>query len=243
MPGMDGLELGQRIKSDPELNQTIMVMVTSIGQRGNTTTLKEMGFAGYLSKPVRQSHLHDCLQLVLGRAGTVDSHQTDIVTKYTVVESASRGIRILLAEDNLINQKVAQSILKKLGYKSDVVMNGLEAVRALELIPYDLVLMDCLMPELDGYDATAMIRDANSNVINRAVPIIAMTASAMTGDREKCLEAGMNDYLTKPVKKDELGEMIGKWINKKSTDETNMASPQEIVLVPEPIHGSLRACA
>jgi signal transduction histidine kinase/HPt (histidine-containing phosphotransfer) domain-containing protein/FixJ family two-component response regulator len=122
------------------------------------------------------------------------------------------GVRILLAEDNAINQRVAQSMLGKLGYRADVAANGLEAIRALELIDYDLVLMDCQMPEMDGFTATAMIRDAGSRVLNHAVPIIAMTANAMKGDRELCLGAGMNDYLTKPVKKEALAEVLDAWL-------------------------------
>ena len=128
-----------------------------------------------------------------------------------MAELADRSIRILLAEDNIINQKVAQSILGKLGCKADVVANGLEAVRALELIDYDIVLMDCQMPEMDGYQATAMIRNPDSKVLNHKVTIIAMTANAMKGDKEHCIEAGMNDYLSKPVKKDELAELLVKW--------------------------------
>jgi signal transduction histidine kinase/DNA-binding response OmpR family regulator len=220
MPIVDGLELGRLIKADPMLQKTIMVMVTSLGQRGDAAMLTEIGFAGYLSKPVRQSQLKDCLRLVLGRAVTEGSSRSDIVTKYTVTEASSQCARILLAEDNVVNQKVAQSLLKKLGYKSDVVKNGLEAIKALELRRYDLVLMDCLMPELDGYEATGMIRDGNSAVKDHAVPIIAMTASAMTGDREKCLSAGMDDYLAKPVNKEELSKVIEKWINQRSSDET-----------------------
>ncbi len=225
MPTMDGQELGQRIKSDPDLKSTIMVMVTSLGQRGDATILNQIGFDGYLSKPVRQSQLYECLSLVLGRA---DSHSgpSGIVTRFTVAEAGNRGVRILLAEDNVINQKVAQSILNKLGFKSDIAVNGLEAVRALELINYDLVLMDCMMPQMDGYDATAEIRSPSSHVINHAVPIIAMTGNAMKGDREKCLGAGMNDYLTKPVKKEELNILIHKWLqgNKSDADPARLES-------------------
>lgn len=215
MPGMDGLELGRRIKADPQLSATMMVMITSLGQRGDAALLEQIGFVGYLSKPVRQSHLHDCIAMVLGRAEQLSGDAAaarGIVTRYTIAESARLGVRILLAEDNVINQKVAQNMLNKLGYKVDVVANGREAVRALQLIDYDLVLMDCLMPEMDGYAATALIRDPASKVLNYAVPVIAMTANAMVGDRDTCIEAGMNDYLSKPVKKEELDEILGKWL-------------------------------
>jgi len=215
MPGMDGLELARRIKADLKVASTAMIMITSIGQRGDAVTLEKIGFKGYLAKPVRQSQLHDCIFLVLGRKSSVlESQQLPqgIVTRYTVAEYAEQRVRILLAEDNIINQKVAQNILNKLGYKADVVANGLEAVRALELINYDLVLMDCQMPEMDGFEATKAIRIQSSKVHNHNVPIIAMTANAMKGDREECIEAGMNDYLAKPVKKDELAFVLDKWL-------------------------------
>ena len=126
-------------------------------------------------------------------------------------QAVARSRRILLAEDNPINQKIAVITLNKLGHSVDVVANGIEAVRALESTGYDLVLMDCMMPEMDGFEATAMIRDPESKVLNHKVPIIAMTANAMKGDRENCIEAGMDDYLTKPVKKDALAAVIEKW--------------------------------
>ena len=224
MPGINGLELGRRIKADPLLKSTLMIMVKSLGQRGDVAALEQIGFAGYLTKPVRQSQLYDCIGLVLERADQTSLNQTSevletsevsrgLVTRHTVAESAKQGIRILLAEDNIINQKVAQTLLNKLGYKADVVADGQEAVRALELINYDLVLMDCQMPEMNGFEATAMIRSASSEVKNHAVPIIAMTANAMKKDRDECLEAGMDDYLSKPVKKDELSEVLRKWLN------------------------------
>jgi two-component system, sensor histidine kinase len=139
----------------------------------------------------------------------------------------SRGAKILLAEDNVINQKVALSILNKLGFKADVVANGLEAVHALEMVDYDLVLMDCMMPELDGFEATAMIRSHASEVINSRVPIIAMTANAMKGDREACLAAGMDDYLSKPVKMEELSMVLEKWLKRGATRESDSDMPAD----------------
>ena len=226
LPGMDGLQLGRRIKADPLLESTLMIMVKSLGQRGDAAALEQSGFTGYLTKPVRQSQLYDCIVLVLERAKQNSQYQTSgatktskiaktasgLVTRHTVAESSKHGARILLAEDNVINQKVAQALLNRLGYRADIVANGKEAVRALELINYDLVLMDCQMPEMNGFEATAMIRSESSKVSNHAVPIIAMTANAMAGDRDECIEAGMNDYLSKPVKKDELAAVLGKWL-------------------------------
>ena len=212
MPGMDGMELGRRIKADPLIESTLMIMVTSLAKRGDVALLQQIGFVGYLPKPARQAQLHDCIAIALGMAFQSSSDVSKgMVTKHTVADVAQRGIRILLAEDNIINQKVAQSILGKIGYKADVVANGLEAVSALEMINYDVVLMDCEMPEMDGFQATAMIRDPKSKVLNHKVPIIAMTANAMKGDREKCIEAGMDDYLSKPVKKEVLAAVLEKW--------------------------------
>jgi CheY-like chemotaxis protein len=158
----------------------------------------------------------------------VSSDPQGIITRHTVAEYSEHSIRILLAEDNIINQKVAQNLLNKLGYKSDVVADGQEAVLALELINYDLVLMDCMMPEMDGFAATAIIRNQASNVLNHAVPIIAMTANAMIGDREACLEAGMNDYLVKPVKKQELAEMIERWIRRSNHENSTIDINREM---------------
>ena len=221
MPGIDGLEIGRRIKADPLLNETLMIMVKSLGQRGDAALLEQAGFTGYLTKPIRQSQLYDCIALVMGRSNQTFFRQTPdvsrgaqgIVTRHTIAENFKhKPSRILVAEDNIINQKVTQALLKSLGYKADVVANGLEAVHSLELINYDLVLMDCQMQEMDGFAATAMIRDSGSKVLNHDVPIVAMTANAMTEDREACLESGMNDYLSKPVKKAELAKMFAKWL-------------------------------
>lgn len=214
MPGMDGSELGRRIKADHQLEPTLMIMVTSLAQRGDAATLQNIGFTGYLPKPVREKQLHGCIAIVLGRGNNASKN---IVTQYTGKktvphdEAPKSGTRILLVEDHITNQKVAQIILGKLGYKADVAANGREAVRALELINYDLVLMDCMMPEMNGYEATALIRDSMSKVLNHKVPIIAMTANALKGEREACIKVGMDDFLSKPVKKDELALMLEKW--------------------------------
>jgi signal transduction histidine kinase/CheY-like chemotaxis protein len=213
-PGMNSSELGRRIKEEPLLKSTLMIMLVGAGQRGDAAAFKQIGFDGYLVKPVRQAQLHGCIALLLERAmaPALEQKSPRIVTRQTVSEYAEQSIRILLAEDNIINQKVALKMLSGLGYKADVVANGLETVRALELINYDLVLMDCMMPEMDGYEATAVIRNPDSSVLNHAVPIIAVTANAMKGDREQCIEAGMDDYLAKPMKKNALVEVLEKWI-------------------------------
>jgi len=213
LPGMEGCELGKRIKNDPLLKSTLMIMLTGAAKRGDAASLKQIGFDGYLVKPVRQEQLYSCIALLLERAIIPDlEHQPQgIITRHTVAEHSEHGIRILLAEDNAINQKVAMKMLSGLGVKADAVINGLEAVRALELINYDLVLMDCMMPEMDGYEATAVIRNPDSLIKNHAVPIIAVTANAMAGDREICLQAGMDDYMPKPIKKGDLAAMIEKW--------------------------------
>ena len=121
-------------------------------------------------------------------------------------------VRILLVEDNPVNQRVALAMLKKLGFQTDVVANGREAVKALQTVPYDLVLMDCQMPEMDGFEATRAVRQKESAASSPCIPIIAMTASAMQADREKCLQAGMSDFIAKPVQQGELAEMLARWL-------------------------------
>jgi len=159
--------------------------------------------------------------------------RTSAVSTPHEAKAVLQDARILLAEDNTINQKVAKSILGKLGCKADVVADGLEAVRALEMINYDLVLMDCMMPEMDGFEATAVIRDPASKVLNHNVPVIAMTANAMKGDREACLEAGMDDYLSKPVKKEDLSMVLQKWLNPEAREQNTGAAPAEKAGAPQ----------
>jgi CheY-like chemotaxis protein len=182
-----------------------------MGRRGDVSRIKELGFSAYLSKPVKQSQLYDCLVSVLGQGKLPrEVPSKEVITRHSVAETRRRKIRILVAEDNPVNQIVAVKCLEKFGYRADAVANGLEAIRALETTTYDLVLMDVQMPEMDGFEATKKIRDPSSAVRNHAIPIVAMTANAMKGDRERCLEVGMDDYVSKPVKSAELAEKIEK---------------------------------
>ncbi|MDS4022818.1 MAG: response regulator [Candidatus Competibacter sp.] len=213
MPEVDGAELGRRIKASPAIGRSQLIMMTSMGQHGDAAMLEQIGFSAYLTKPLRQSQLRECLVLVMGYAARTDEPSSRrIVTRHVIAESAEQRVRILLAEDNPVNQRVALALLKKLGYQVDAVANGLEAIAALRNIAYDLVLMDCQMPEMDGYEATRRIRDPESGAIWPTIPIVAMTANAMKGDREKCLEAGMNDYIAKPVQKGELADTLRHWL-------------------------------
>ncbi len=140
-------------------------------------------------------------------------------------EKPFHNVRILVAEDNPINQRVAHAMIKKQGYQVDIVANGQETIEALRLIPYDLVLMDCQMPEMDGFEATRLIRRAESKVLNCNIPIIAMTASAMKGDKEKCLQAGMNDFIAKPVRMIELERMLAAWLGERGQEDQSSESP------------------
>ena len=211
MPGMDGEGLGRAIRAIPSLNEVLLVMMSSVGQRGDAERLKSAGFSGYLNKPVKQADLHDCLATVLGvntegQAG--GREHAVLVTRHSIRDDERSRYRILLAEDNAINQKVALKMFEKLGYRADAVSNGLEAVKAAEQRPYDLIFMDVQMPEMDGFEATAAIRALEKKLGRSQTPVIAMTAHAMKGDRERCLEHGMNDYVSKPVQPDALLEAI-----------------------------------
>jgi len=212
MPEMDGAELGRRIKADPLLSQTLMIMLTSQGMRGDASEVKRIGFSAYLTKPVRRSLLFDCMVTVLSRKEQPSQtlQRPPLVTRHSLNEQKARKVRILLVEDNLVNQTLALTLLKRFGFMADVVGNGKLALGALASTAYDLVLMDVQMPEMDGLEATRRIRDGRGRVLNSKLPIVAMTAHAMIGDREKCLEAGMTDYISKPIKPDTLLETIEK---------------------------------
>ncbi len=212
MPGINGEILGKKIKGSKILKDTILVMMTSIGDHGDAAKMKQAGFTAYLTKPVKQTILYDSLVMVLNLKKIPEKKEEPaLIARHSVAENKRRKKRILLAEDNIINQKDAMKILEKFGFRVDAVTNGEEAISSLASLPYDLVLMDCQMPVMDGYKASKKIREADSNVANHEIPIIAMTTNALKDDREKCFSAGMDDYISKPVNPNKLKELIEKW--------------------------------
>lgn len=199
MPVITGEELGQRIKADPYLKETRLIMITSLGERGDAQRLLQIGFSGYLSKPVRREQLRRCMETVMNYARTQPGAEGILVTSHLLAEHRQGSRKILVVEDNAVNRKVARGIIEKLGFSVELVSNGREALETLRRNKFDLVIMDCQMPEMDGYEATTMLRNPSNGILDPNVPVIAMTANAMKGDREKCLEAGMGDYVSKPV--------------------------------------------
>ncbi len=199
MPDCDGAELGKIIVQDESIRSTRLILLTSSGQRSDGQLFADIGFAGYLLKPVTQRDLTECLILAL--ANTADSwhlQSQPIITRHALrAQRARSGNRILLAEDNPVNQKLAVRLLEKLDYRVDVVADGRAAVAAWQTGTFDLILMDCQMPVMDGYAASREIRKIEAG--GRHIPIVALTAHAMKGDEEKCRAAGMDDYLTKPI--------------------------------------------
>jgi len=212
MPHQDGEALGRRIRAAPRLSHTKLVLATSSGARDEETRAMAAGFDAYLVKPVRQSALFDCLADVCGRpgAGQGGGGQAPVARRRPCAPAAEtaggRHLRILLAEDNQVNQLLASIMLQREGHRVDVAHNGQEAVVAVRQFPYDLVLMDVNMPEMDGVQATAQIRTLDEPLCR--IPIVAMTANAMKGDRERYLAAGMDDYVSKPIDKNKLFAVI-----------------------------------
>lgn len=222
MPNMDGLELARQIKSDPRISATRLVLLTSVGQRGDARKAQHAGIAAYLTKPIRQTLLYECLSVVLGsvsEAGAPTTQQaTSIITRHSLSEAQTRTKPVILVvDDNPVNQKVAANMLEKLGYRVNVAANGREAVESIARIPYALVFMDCQMPEMDGLEATRAIRGQEErqcragNDLSR-LPVIAMTANAMQEDRDRCLASGMDDFLSKPVIKKALEAVLIRWL-------------------------------
>ena len=221
MPGMDGFELAEKVIKSPYGAGLEIIGLTSSGQPGDAERCRKMGISGYLQKPARMAELFDAILMVLGRR---TDDPPSLVTRHRV-QDARKTFYILLAEDNPINRKVAFEVLKKRGHRVTMVANGLEALKAFEREPFDLILMDVQMPEMDGFAATREIRkleaSPGSSIADRRspIPIVAMTAHALKGDREKCLEAGMDDYVSKPVKAEVLYRVIENLVSTREKDD------------------------
>ena len=215
LSGPDGFESATLLKGDPATAGVQVVILTRAGRRGDGSAAQALGIEAYLTKPLRQMQLLDCLCFLFSRMAPLNmpaaTTGSPLITRHTLAESRTSGItRVLLAEDNAINQKVACKMLEKLGCRVDVVCNGQEAVAAHERTPYPIIFMDCQMPEMDGMEATALIR--NMEGASAHTPIVAMTANAMKGDRETCLAAGMDDYVAKPIRPKDLQLLLDKWL-------------------------------
>jgi PAS domain S-box-containing protein len=217
MPGCDGATLGKTIIAEHSLRGARLILLTSSGQRGDGRIFSELGFAGYLLKPVSHRDLTDCLMMVLGTQAEGWRMSTQpMITRHALRTQRLHGSRhILLAEDNVVNQKVACRILEKLGYRVDVAVDGQAAFTAWQSGRYHLILMDCQMPVMDGYETTRKIREHEA--AGQRIPIIALTAHAMKGADNECLAAGMDDYLSKPIDREQLQKCLNRWLGESGT--------------------------
>jgi PAS domain S-box-containing protein len=204
MPDVDGFTLAEMIKQDPDLGSTVIMMLTSGGRTGDVSRCEDLGVASYLLKPVKQSELFDAVAMALGITAAEDAEELAVSVTRPVIPSA---LHVLLAEDSLVNQKLAVGLLEKHGHRVEVVGDGRAALAAVESKRYDLVLMDIQMPEMDGLEATRAIR-IRERKRGGHIPIVAMTAHAMKGDRERCLDSGMDGYVAKPIRAKELFDTI-----------------------------------
>lgn len=223
MPEIDGLELARTIRTTPSLNKVRLVLLTSVGQRGDGELARAAGINAYLTKPVRESHLFDCLRTVMGQQPRL-AHPP-LITQHTLAEVQHQSQpRILVVEDNVVNQKLIVLLLEKLGYRADIASNGEEALEAVANLPYAIVLMDCQMPVMDGFEATAQIRQRDRQE-NAHTPIIAVTAHTLKGDRERCLAAGMDAYISKPINLDVLETTLARWLPATQTVPVSPVGP------------------
>jgi CheY-like chemotaxis protein len=224
MPKMDGFSLVERLKHDPIVCTSTIMMLTSGGQSGDAKRCEELGIAAYLLKPVRQNELREAIARVL--SARESSETSPLITRYTLRDKAHTGktLKILLAEDNPVNQKLARRMLEKRNHTVTVVGNGREALAALENHSYDLVLMDMQMPEMDGFVATSKLRD-QEKLTGKHQPVIAMTALAMNGDKERCMASGMDGYISKPIRPQELDDILNAYL---TGNETDIAPPTNL---------------
>ncbi len=236
MPHMDGLEVAELIKTDPVIGKVQIVMLTSIGYRGDGQLAKAKGVSAYLIKPTRRADLHFTLLTVLSDSS--EDKPREPVTRHTIAEARKQmSIHVLVVDDNITNLEVVSSMLLKFGCRVDHALNGREAIREITEKDYDLVFMDCQMPVMDGYEATEVIRRMERESY---LPIIAITANALTGDREKCLAAGMDDYLSKPFRQAEVLTMLETWSGKKHhkvLSESSSTDPKQDVSKYEELPG------
>ncbi len=222
MPDMDGFELAERINRDHSLSGSKMIMLTSAGQRGDAGRCVNLGITAYCLKPIKQSELFEIISTALNKSSEGEKNPT-LVTRHSVREG-KRCLSVLLAEDNAINQKLATRILQKMGHAVTIAENGKEALQILEIARFDIILMDVQMPEMDGFEATKSIRQKEI-ITGGHIPIVAMTAHAMSGDRKKCLAAGMDGYVSKPINTQELAENIEGLVGKR---EANSEAPSAV---------------
>ena len=244
MPEENGFDLAKKVKAIDYLKSVPFVILTSVGMRGDGKICKDIGIEGYLTKPIRKRELKQGIRLVLALPKTSEpGAEPPLVTRHTIAEQFRKKYEILLAEDYPTNQKVALRHLQTAGYQVDLAENGQQAVEAYQSKPYDLILMDVQMPQMDGYEATRQIRnleresskkDKNANKGKR-IPIIALTAHAVKGDKDKCIQAGMDDYIAKPIKREELLDRVGKWFlagnDYDPTDDGEKIAANEEVLI------------
>jgi CheY-like chemotaxis protein/two-component sensor histidine kinase len=223
--GAEGFEVAKRVKATPYGSDVEIILLTSIGRRGDAAQCTKSGISGYLTKPVKQSDLFDAVMMVLGYRA---DEKLPLITHHTI-EEARRRLSVLLVEDNVVNQKVAATMLEKRGHRVFVASHGREALEALDEERVDLVLMDVQMPEMDGFEATKRIRE-RERANGGHVPIVAMTAHAQTGDREKCLEAGMDSYISKPIRAEDLFSVIENLMNGSGERNKEGPAPSETVM-------------
>jgi PAS domain S-box-containing protein len=224
--GKDGLEVAQ-VKEGPYGANLKMILLTSVGRKRDAAEFAKFGMSGYLTKPVKQSELLDAITMALGHS---TDEKVDVISDYAIQE-AQRRFGVLVVEDNPVNQKVATTMLKKRGHRVVVASNGREALEALDKERVDLVLMDVQMPEMDGFEATELIRDREKGNGGH-IPIVAMTAHAMKGDRERCLAAGMDDYVSKPITAEELFSVIEDLVHRSQDKKKEGPPPSKHVTLP-----------
>ena len=226
MPLMDGLNLAVEIRKFEKGKNIPIVILTSIGKKEDVEDYDNLNLSAFISKPIKHIQLYESLVSILGGNKTNEKSKKEEKVQIDYKLGLRRPLKILLAEDNAVNQKVAIRILQKLGYRADVAGNGYEVIDAVRNIDYDIILMDILMPEMDGFEASKFI--INEFPAEKRPKIIAMTANAMQGDREECIAAGMNDYISKPVRVDELQKVLSKWGDKiYKTKDSNLAEEEE----------------